>query len=143
MADTDLSATGKDTSITVTYNGAIIGVYEVTRERARAIIDEVETKPVGTTMTHRDEIVVGWELELEIDVSRKDLDELMDIIIAASRARVPGLLSVTLKTKYRDLTSKTYTYLDCKASAYEVGGSRSEARKARLTVKSGQDRIAS
>lgn len=143
MADSDLAATGKDTSVTVIYDGVVIGVYEVTRERATPMIDEVKTAPIGTTMTQLDEIVTGWELSLDIAVSRKDLDELMDLIIAASRARIPGLLVLSVKTKYRDLSKKTYTYVDCKVSAYEVGGARAEARQGRLTAKTGQDRIAS
>ena len=143
MADTDLAATGKDTTVALSYDGATIAVYEVTRERATPAFDEVVTKPLGKTTRNIDEVVTGWELTLEVDVTRKDLDELMDLIIAASRARVPGLLAVTVKTKYRDLTSKTYTYLDCKVSAYNAGGARGEARKSSLTVKSGMDRIAS
>lgn len=143
MADTDLAATGKDTTVAFNYDGATIKVLEVTRERAMPMYDEVMTKPLGGTMTNIDEIVTGWELTIDVDVARKDLDEVVDLIIAASRARVPGILAVTVKTKYRDLTTKTYTYLDCKIASYNAGGGRGEARKSSLTLKTGMDRIAS
>ena len=142
MADTDLAVEGKDTSIVVTYNGVPIKAYEAVRWEVEPIMDVQRTKPLGTTAVQIDSIPNGWKGTLEIDVSRKEADELLDTMNAASLTRVPGILAFTSTTLYRDLTKKTYTYLDCKIVGFNTTTARGEKTKTRIQWETGLERVA-
>lgn len=142
MADTDLAAEGKDTSIVVLYDGAQIRAYEYVRWEVESLLDVTRTKPLGTTQTQIDSVPTGWRGTLEIETSKKDADELLDTILAASVLRVPGVLSFKETTKYRNLTSKSYLYNDCKLTGAPKTVARGEKTKLRLQWESGQNRLA-
>lgn len=142
MADTDLATTGKDISITITYDGVVIRAYEHVGWEVEPILDVTRTKPLGTSETQVDMECSGWKGTLELEVSQKDADELVDILVSASVLRVPGLLAFTEKTKYRDLSSKSYLYVDCKITGAPKTSRRAEKTKLRIQWETGKNRIA-
>lgn len=142
MADTDLAASGKDTSIVILYNGAQVRAYEQVRWECKPNLDVMRSKPLGTTQTQVDSVITGWSGTIEIETSKKDADELLDTILAASVLRVPGVLSIKEATKYRNLTSKSYLYNDCKITEATKTVARGEKTKLRLQWESGQNRLA-
>ena len=142
MGDLDLAATGKDTSIVVTYDGATIRTYEHVRFEAEPVLDVLRGKSLGTTETQIDTIPTGWRITLEIETSKKDVDELIDTILSASILRVPGILSVTEKTTYRNLESQSYIYTGLKLTGSPKTVARGEKTKHRLQLETGTNRIA-
>lgn len=140
--DTDLPATGKDVSVTFTFDGATVKTYEVTEHRVEEMVERVDTKPLGTTKKLIDTVREGWRIRLTIAASRKDTDELIDIIDAAEELRVPSVMAIAITTKYRDLTSKTYVYPDVKRTSYGTGARRGEANQTTLEFETGVTRIA-
>lgn len=142
MADTDKPASGKDVSITVTYDGVVVKTFEVAGFDAEPQYDVVETKPLGTTQTHIDPVLVGWSGNLEIDEARKDTDELLDLLHASSEFRIPYVLGFVVTTKYRNLETKRYVYPGVKITGASKTVRRGESNKMRLQWRTGQNRIA-
>jgi hypothetical protein len=142
MADIDLAATGKDISITITYDGAVIRAYEHVSWETEPMLEVTRTKPLGTTETQIDSVIEGWKGTLELETSQKDADELLDIIISTGILRVPGLLAFKETTHYRDLSNKSYLYLDCKIVGAPKSSKRGEKTKLRFSWESGKNRIA-
>jgi len=142
MADLDLAATGKDTSITITYDGAVVRAYEAVEWTAEPVYETVRTAPLGTVQTHIDVTPVGWKGTVALETSSKDADELLDVIHAASVARVPGILAFKESTRYRDLQSKSYLYADCKILGASKSARRGEATKLTLQWECGTQRVA-
>jgi len=85
---------------------------------------------------------VGWKGTLRMEVSSKEADELLDILHAAAVARVPGVLALAETTRYRDLTSKSYLYADCKVLGASKSARRGEAMKLSLQWECGTQRVA-
>ena len=142
MPDLDLPVSGKDTQILISVDGVLVNVVDkVTSFNSRAVYDEIETKGLGTTERYIDKVPTGWEGDIELAVSRRTIDEIIDTIHAAQRARVPVLINIRSTTTYRNLTSKSYTYPDCKLD-FESRERRGEARTVTLGWKTGLDRIA-
>lgn len=143
MADIDLPASGKDESWTITFDGIVKKLDDqVTRARVRQVNDEIITKPLGQSGALIDQTFSHYEIEFEIAVASKVVDELLDLIDAAKEARVPSVISATCTTRYRDLTSKTHLYYDCKVADYSRSASRGEAISVNLTMKFGRHRVA-
>lgn len=144
MADIDLPASGKDTKILMSYDGVLKRIEdEVVAFTAKPMLTEVSTKPLGKSQTYIDVEPDGWEGTIEVAPSSGQVDEFMDLVEAAIRGRIPGLILINETTYYRDFTSKTYTYQDCKIVAFEKRKRRGEADSIVLTWKSGLGRIAS
>ena len=142
MADIDLPASGKDTSIRVVIDGVLKLLQDqVTRFTAKPTYDEIVTKPMGVSGSKIDKEFVGWEGSIELAVNTATLDEMMDAINAALIARVPVVINIVDTSHYRNATSKTYTYPDVKLD-YDRSGQRGEAMKVTLGWKTGQNRIA-
>jgi len=142
MADTDLPISGKDTKLTLVVDGTLVDVVDkITNFSSRATYDTMETKGLGTTETHIDKVLVGWSGDLEIAVARKTIDELMDVIHAAQANRVPVVINIHDTTHYRNGTSKSYVYPDCKVE-FEARKRRGESQTASLSWATGKDRVA-
>lgn len=141
MADTSLAATGKDVSVQVLLNGAPVKVLEVTSFSAESQQDEVEVKPLGTNERMIDHNPIGWSGTFEVSVSRKDLDEAMDLIRAAQAARLPSDVTLICTIRYRNGESKSYAYRNCKIST-STDASRGEAVTTSVTWTSGLERVA-
>ena len=142
MADTDLSATGKDTSVTFSINGAPIQVQDKIKNfNADPMISEQMGKYLGRSGSSIGQEFDGWEGSFEVDSSTAALDEGFDLVVAAIVARTPVVLLITDTTYYRDGTSKTYTYPDVKIT---VGKKvvRGENTTHPVKWKTGSNRIA-
>lgn len=140
--DSDLAATGKDVSVTFTFDGATVKTYEVVEHEVEEMIERTETKPLGTTKRLINTEPLGWRVRLTLDESRKDTEELVDIIVAAEELRVPSVMAVAITTRYRDLTSKTYVYPDVKRTSFRRTGRRGDAMRIVLELETGITRIA-
>jgi hypothetical protein len=139
-----LGITGKDWTVSVGFDGAPQETYDdVLSFEARPIIQESSSHKLGRDMLDIDTEVVAYEGTAEFEVSSAVLDVLWDACVAAKRSRLPYVLSFGEVIKYRNLTSKSYTYGPC-----QITGLRRRARggteKATITIdwKSGYDRVA-
>lgn len=141
MADTSLAATGKDVTVQVLLNGAVVRVLEITSWSEESQQDEVEVKPLGTNERYIDHNPIGYSGSFEVSTSRKDLDETMDLIRAASAARLPADVTLIRTIRYRDGSTKSYGYLNCKIST-STDASRGEAVSTTVTWTSGKERLA-
>jgi hypothetical protein len=140
--DQNLPSSGKDTKIVITVDGALKEVVDqVTNFTAKAIYDEIVTKPMGQSGSLVDKEFVGWEGDIELALNTAEVDEMMDLINAALIARIPLLLVITDTSHFRDGTSKTYTYPDVKLE-YDARKKRGEANGITLRWKTGKNRIA-
>ena len=142
MADIDNPATGTDTAITVTQNGALVQIQDrCAGFTADLQVDEIVSKHLGQSGSNNDQEFVGWKGTIDVTLSTAELDEFIDTIVASMRARVPMRNDIIERTNYRDGTSKQYTYPDCK---FTVGKrmKRGEATTATLNWVTGRDRIA-
>ena len=140
MADTDLSIEGKDVKLTITLDGIIKRIADqVTNFSSKPVYDRKEIKTLGTADTQIDDVLVAWEGDIELAVNRKTIDEMMDTIHAAQRARIPVVVNIREQVNYRDGSRKTYIYRDCKV---QISRSfrRGEASSFSLNWKSGTDR---
>lgn len=142
MADTDLSATGKDTSITFSINGAPIQVQDKIKNfNADPMISETMGKYLGRSGSSIGQEFDGWEGTFEVDASTAALDEGFDLVVTAIIARTPVVLLITDTTYYRDGTSKTYTYPDVKITVGKKV-TRGENTSHPVKWKTGSNRIA-
>lgn len=142
MPDTSLPASGKDTSVTLSLDGALKQVQDqVTRFTCKPMYDEIVSKSLGKSGSNIDKEFAGWEGTIEFDVSNGTVDEMFDLINAALQTRIPTLINIVDTTHYRDLSSKTYTYPDVKLD-YDRRTARTEATKITVNWKTGLDRIA-
>ena len=143
MSDLDLPSTGRDTKILISLDGVLKRIEdEVVAFTANPTWTEITTKPLGKPQVYIDIEPDGWEGTVEVAPSSHQLDELIDLVEAALRGRLPGLLVIQDTTYYRDLTSKTYAYPDVKFTAYERRVRRGEATTIQLTWKTGLGRLA-
>lgn len=142
MSDLDLPVTRKDVSVSITVDGVLWRVVDmITSITEEAAYTDTEHKPLGTSKVYHDAQHEGWSGTIEFGVSRSTLDDMVDVIHQAQRNRVPTLINIKVQTKYRNGTSKTYLYPDCK-----LGFSRSASGDGAATVsmpwRTGNDRIA-
>ncbi len=142
MADTDLATTGKDVSVVITYDGAVVNAYEMVEFEVEPIRVVTRTKPLGTRTTRVHTENSGWKGRLGIETNRKDADELLDTLIGAEAARVPGALVITSTEHYRDGSSKTYTYQGVKVLSAQKRVSRDDSTKLTIEWETGEDRVA-
>lgn len=142
MADLDLPATGKDTSISIQLDGAQIAAYDNVGFDAEPVFETATTEPLGTTERRIDPICVGWKGTMELAVSSRDSDEFLDLVLAAGATRTPALITIVERTTYRDLRSKTYVYPDVKITGAPKTVKRGETTKLRISWETGMQRIA-
>jgi len=140
--DTSLAASGKDTSLVILYDGLQQRAFEQVRWEVEPIFDVMRSKGLGTTTTSVDAVPTGWRGTAELEVAGVDVDELLDTMIGAAIARIPGVLSFKESTKYRNLTTKSYLYNDCKITGAPKTVARGEKTKVRFQWESGQNRLA-
>ena len=142
MADTDLSATGKDTSITISINGTPVAIQDKIKNfNADPMITEIVSKHLGRSGSSVSQEFDGWEGSFEVDSSTGALDSAFDTIVAAIVTRTPVVLLITDTTYYRDGTSKTYTYPDVKITVGKKV-TRGENTTHPVKWKTGSNRIA-
>jgi len=142
MADLDLPATGKDTSVSIQLDGVQIAAYDNVAFDAEPVFEAVTTEPLGTVERRLDSIPVGWKGTMEVAVSSRDTDEFLDLVLAAGATRVPALITIVERTTYRDLRSKTYVYPDVKIMGAPKSVKRGESTKIRISWETGMQRIA-
>lgn len=122
-------ATGKDTKITITIDGALKKVFgKVVNHRKSVQKTTITTKVIGESGSYIDKEFDGIEGTVEIATDSKSIDEAIDLIDAAEIAGVPVVVALVETTKYRDLTSKTYAYADIKID-WEHEARRGDAQK--------------
>lgn len=141
MPDATLPITGSDTKIELLINGAPASVIDsITRWSVRERSTYVETKPLGTDDVDIDKRPQGWEGEFEVARRNGQLDDFVNQLNLAIRNRVPQLILITHTDYYRDGTSRTFVYPDCK---FTVGteSARESATSTRVTWMTGKDRI--
>lgn len=143
MADTDLPISGKDITVTLTYDGSVIAAAELVEVEVEKMISTTKTKPLGTTSTLIDTQIEGWRLRMRLDASRPDAAELIDLVTSGEILRVPALMGLSLKESYRNLSSRTETYLDIKTTSYRKSHRRDEASREEITFETGLNRIVS
>lgn len=143
MADTDLTVTGKDVQVALSINGVPIRIVDaVVMTSAEPVLSEITQRHLGTSDVDVDVEHEGWKGELEISNKTADVDTLLDAAIASSRNRVPYVINIRETTRYRDGTSRSYTYPDCKLTAASRSAKRAEASTHRLSWRTGKNRIA-
>lgn len=142
MADTDLTATGKNTQIQVVVNGAVTAIQDrVTNFTRDQEVDEIDSRYLGQSGRTTVQEFVGNNGTLEIEESTAAVGDLEDVITAAMVARVPVVLNIVDTTYYNDGTSKTYLYADCKLR-FGRRVARGEATKTTINWKNGSPRVA-
>lgn len=140
MADTGLPATGEDTTVTVTVDGALRRIVEVTNFTADGIYNRTETQPLGTSETLIDDRHRGWTGTIEVSEVDGSPDSLADDIHAAQHARVPMVINIANRKFYRNGTNRRYTYPDCKLQV-KSRQRRGEAITVTFEWSTGKDRI--
>lgn len=142
MADQDLSIEGKDVTVELTFDGlpqAVIRSITSFTETAR--YDTIEVKHLGTTDVDIDKVPTGWQGEIVCSRETSQLDDFIDAWNLARRTRIPVLINITSTKKYRDGSSKTHTYIDCKVE-FGSRSSRGSAAESTISWVTGRDRIA-
>jgi hypothetical protein len=144
MAETDLSVVGKDTKLVATINGAPFRVHDqITSYNVEALINETETNVLGKSASKFDSQHRGWQLSIELAVNNADADEVVDTLLAAYRAGVPVAWAFMENTRFRDGSSKGYTYPGLRMTAASKRVSNGETTKISITAKTGAARVAS
>lgn len=143
MADTDLSVTGADTSVQLSVDGALIQIQDkVTNFTEDEDVDEIVSKFLGRSGSSISQEFVGNNGTLEIEEASTAAGALQDTINAARVSRVPMVINIVRTVYFRDGTSLTYTYPDCKLK-FGRKAARGEATKISITWKNGTPRIRS
>lgn len=141
MADTDLPITGKDVQARIIVGGQLRAVAHIVRWEEKPVYDEVVTKALGTDGSQIDMPFTHWEGSLEIAENTADLDEVIDVINNARKLRIPVRVDLFRTYFYRDGTTRSYVYPDCKVG-FDNRASRGEAVSKTIPWKCGQHRIA-
>lgn len=141
MADQDLTITGKDVSVEMLVDAVPMKLADkVVRFTERAVYQRVESRHLGTSDVDIDTEPDGWEGEIEISRKTSALDDFVDAYNLARANRVPVLILITSTKRYRDGTSKTHTYLDCKIE-FSTDAQRGQAVTSRMPWRSGKQRV--
>lgn len=141
MADENLAITGKDVKIELLLDGIPQQIVdEVVRFSSRARYQTVEVRHLGTCDVDIDKEPDGWEGELEVSRKTSQLDDFIDAYNLARRNRVPVLINIVETKYYRDATSSTHVYPDCKVE-FSTEMSRGQATASRIPWVCGRDRI--
>lgn len=141
MSDQDLPTSGKDTRIQLMINGIpTVVVNQITNFSASRRVTEIETKPIGTSTVLIDQEPEGWDGTLELAQSTAAIDELIDAVDAAQRARIPNSIQIVDITNFRNGTSSAHMYPDIKIQ-YEKTVRRGQATAVRIPWKTGLARI--
>lgn len=143
MPDENLEVTGKDVSLLLMVNGQIKQVQDrVTSFNSQPTYDEIQVKHLGRGGSSVGKEFVEWSGTLELVVSDATADEFIDEVNASLKLRVPMKIDITEVIRYRNGTSKVYTYPDVKCE-FERSTTRGEANTVTINWKTGLDRIAS
>jgi hypothetical protein len=144
MSDQDLGVTGKDAQIVFSEGGTPKRVQDaVVTSSAEPVLTEIAQKHLGTSNVDIDVEHEGWKIEVEVSLKTAEVDEFIDTVLAKNRTRVPTVINVAETTRYRDGSSKSYTYPDCKLVGAPVTRRRGEVTTVRLSFRTGKSRIAS
>ena len=141
MADIDNPITGKDVRVQLFVDGALQQVQDnIIRFEETPVYDEIQTKHLGKSGSTIDKVFTHWEGSFEAANSRKEIEQIIDAVTAARIARVPVLVNIVRSNTYRDGTSKSHTYLDCKLE-FSTTTARGESQSSTVSWKTGVDRI--
>lgn len=142
MADQDLAVTGKDVSVELLVAGVPAGFTDkVVRFTENAEYQENVVRHLGSTGKDIDLIPDGWSGDLEVSRKSGGLDDIIDAINLARRNNVPTLLLITRTIRFRDGTSRTHVYPDCKLK-FSTESSRGQSVTTRVSWMCGTDRVA-
>lgn len=141
MADSDLAASGKNTSIQLAINGGVVQIQDRVRNfNVDVEMDEIRSKYLGRSGSSIAQEFVGYKGTLEIECSTSAADDLQDQIVAATKLRIPIVINIVETTFYNDATSSSYTYPDCKLT-FGKRVQRGEATTISVQWSTGNDRI--
>lgn len=141
MADQDLPISGKDTRLQFLVKGVPQAVTnQITSFTASRTVSEIMTKTIGSSTVFIDQEPEGWEGTFEVAAATVAIDDVMDAVDAAQRARLPNSLQLVDVTNYRNGTSNSWIYPDIKIN-YERTVRRTQATVIRITWKTGLARI--
>lgn len=143
MSTPDQPIKGKDHQVQLLLNGVNQDIRETVSFKATPQYDETATKPLGTTRVLNDAIPIGWQLEVEVEVSRTAADDLIDAIHAARRNNAVADITVVDSYSTNDGSRRTYTYRDCTLAGAPKDVSRANNTRISFTLKTGQERIQS
>lgn len=143
MADIDLPSSGKDTRWTITLDGVPVDAQEIISVQVTPNYDEIMTKPLGREGSLIDQEFSHYELQVEVKVSNYAVDSFEDSLEEARAARTAKKINLTGVTTYRDGTTRTYVYADCKLTASRTSVRRGESVTKSLTFKCGSSRVTS
>ncbi len=142
MSDIFLPVEGKDVAIIVSVNGAPqLIVDEITGFNADGVYTRIETQPLGTPGIKIDDTLNGWEGSFELAEARPVIQDVMNVVHAAQRARLPVQINIREAIFYRNGSFRQYTYPDVKLQT-SSRNRRGEARSTTVNWKTGKDRIA-
>lgn len=143
MSDQNLAVNGKDTQIVILFNGMPRRTLDtITSFSVERVSNELNQKHLGTSDVDVDIDFEGYKGELEASIKSADVDELEDLMSVSGRARIAYSVQIVDITRYRDGSSKTYTYPDVKFTSFSKSAKRGENSTARLSWRTGKNRIA-
>lgn len=143
MPETDLPVVGKDTQLVGAINGAPWRVYDqITNFAPEPILEETQTNLLGKSgskfgSTHR-----GWQVSFDLAINSKEADEFLDVLLTSYRAGVPVDWSMSETTRFRDGSSKGYTYPGLRLTSAPKRVASGDTTKLSITAKTGSARVA-
>lgn len=141
MGDASLPITGKDVRVALVFNGAVQAVADqITEFTEEAKYDEIDTKIIGEDGMRTDNVFLGWGGQITFAQNGPELESFVDAYNFAIRNRIPVLINITRTNNYRDGTSQTRTYPDCKVG-WGARARRASVREITLPWRTGQDRF--
>ena len=142
MADTDLTATGKSTTVQLIVNGSPVQIIDkVTSFSAKPDTTEVRSKYIGGSGSSIAQEFDGWSGKIGLELSTSAFDDAANLVMGASIARTPLVINVVDTTYWSDGSSTTHTYPDVKLSGWEKAVKRGEATTGSLDWATGSNRI--
>lgn len=143
MADTALAPSGSETTISITLDGVPLLINaQIDTISEEQVVSEMEHKPLGTTTVVVGQDFGGWRGRFGVKQSSALIGQALDTIEAASRTGLPSVVTLTRTTRFRDLTSETYLYNNCKLSQTSGNRQRGQLDALEIAWRTGDQRVA-
>lgn len=110
MSDQDNPVTAQDSQIEVMIDGNLMLTGDLVSFTASPTYDEHTSRPIGATDSKPFYDLTGWEGEMEFEVTRGTLDDIIDLVNSARKTRQSVRIDITESTIYRDGTGHRYSY---------------------------------
>lgn len=133
--------TGQDVTVEFTVSGAIVGVADqITNFEENEELTDVDVKPLGRSGTKQDQEFDGHSGSFESATETGAVADYQDAIAAARELRVPLVININVKTRYRNGQVRSYVYPDVKLK-FSRTIRRGEAVMDKVSWRTGKARI--